>query len=267
MGDDPFIEYLNAQGYAPIALPRERFDPLTVLGGASPTTLEPYGTLADLLLPGASVPQIDSNDSAPSFADRRGSAVDASAGVNLLGSLLKVFGGSAAAATAKYQQANSFQFLFLDVKHDSVPFLRLLACLRTQPVQSATVQSVAAIPYLYVVTDTLKSSRFGVIAYDTKGAALKLDADAIKGVLGADASVTVAAGANNVMTYSGQSELRFAFRAKRLRFDSSQAGGIALVVDDATQLASRFTEGDEAPPDAFDLPAYGVAVDIAQSTP
>jgi hypothetical protein len=265
MGDDLFIEYLNERGYAPIGIPRELFDPLTLLGGLSPTTLEPYGTLADFLVPGAALPEIDRDDSAPSFANRRGSAVDANAGVSLLGSLLKLFGGNAASATAKYQQAKSYQFLFLDVKHDSVPFIRLLASLRPERVRTDTVQSVAAVPFLYVVTDTLKSSRFGVIAYDEKGAALKLDADAIKGVLGAEADVAVSAGANDVMTYSGQREPRFAFRAKRIKIGPGPAGKVTLVVDDTTQLASRFTKADEPPPDAFDLPARGVAVTIADS--
>ncbi|MBD5656183.1 MAG: hypothetical protein IAI50_13550, partial [Candidatus Eremiobacteraeota bacterium] len=206
------------------------------------------------------------DDPAPSFANRRGSAVDANAGFNLLGSLLKMFGGSAASATAKYAQASSYQFMYLNVKHDSVSLLKLLASLQPTLVETATVQSVAKVPYLYIVTETLKSNRFGVIAYDSKGAALKLDADAIQGVFGADASVAVTAGANDVMTYSGQSDLRFAFRAKRLTLATAPAGPIKFIIDDTTQLASRFTAGDAAmPPDAFDLPATGVPIDIAES--
>lgn len=264
MSADTLVDYLNKQGYSPIGIPRERFDPLTILGGTSPTTLEPIGSLAELLTPGTALPEIQRDDGAPSFANRRGSAADAKAGFNLLSNVLRLFGGSGAKASAQYQRAASFEFYYLDVMHDFVPFLQILGAFVPERLNRTTLQSLASVTYLYIVTDTLKSDKLGVAAYDGSGAAVNVDADAIAKTVGASAGFTVAGGANDSVTYGGTRQLRFAFRAKRINYHQPQ-GTIGLVFGDETQLASRFTgtgPAAPAPPDAFDLPAPGRFVDI-----
>jgi hypothetical protein len=262
MSADPFVTYLNLQHYSPIEVPREAFDPLTILGGTDPTALEPIGNLSDILTAGSAIPDIQRDDPAPNFSNRRQSAGEAKVGLNLLSKVLAFF-GAGANASAEYGGATAFEFLFLGVMHDFVPLLRLAAAFDPQRVNASTLGSIAGVPLLYVVTDTLKSSTFGVLAYDGKHAAIQLDADAIRSVLDAHAGVQVSTDASHVVTYSGPKQLRFAFRAKQLTYDAA-TGRVTLSLDEHL-LASRFAGGGPgaAPPaDAYDVPAPGQKIRI-----
>lgn len=255
---------VNQQSYAPIEIPHERFDPLTILGGESPSSLEPFGSLKDILVPGAALPEILRDDAAATISDRRAERIDAKFGLNLLRKILQAFGGTGAKASAAYERATTFECLYSDAMQDSVYLIPLLKALDEKSVEAATLASIAGAPYLYIVTDTLKSSKFGLAAYDASGAGIDLSADAIQNVLGASVGVHAAGGANHVVTYSGEKHLRFAFRAKRLTFDAATKK-ITLSFSGG-RLASKFVHAlsAEMPPEAFDLPVAAEYVSIAE---
>ncbi len=264
MAEDPLVACLNRQSYAPIEIPHERFDPLTILGGPSPTALEPFGSLQDILVPGGALPEILRDDAASTFSDRRAERIDAKFGLNLLGKVLQAFGGSGAQASAAYRHAAAFEYLYSDVLHDCVYLIPLLKALSEKSVESETLESIAGAQYIFIVTDTLKSNKFGIVAYDAGGAGIDLSADAIENVLGASAGVHASGGENHVVTYSGDKHLRFAFRAKRLTFDAA-AKKVTLSFADGPIASKSFRAGSAvSPPEAFDLPAAGEYIGIAE---
>lgn len=261
MGADPFVSYLNLQHYNPIEVPHEQFDPLTVLGGSSPTELQPLGTLEDLLVPGTALPTIARDDPAPAFSNRRGKTVDANAGLNLLGRLLSAFGGTSATASAEYKDADSFEYLYLGVRHDFVLPLRVLPVFQTSNLQTSALDAIAAMRYAYLVTDTLKSNEFGIVAYDGKGGSIQLDADAIQNAVGAHAGIKVDGESGSLVTYTGDAYLRFAFRALRLTYDSATRH-VALQIDSTFLVSRAVGEAPALPADAYELIAAGQAIDV-----
>lgn len=259
MSDESLVSYLNLQGYNPIAIPREQFDPLTILVGNAPANLKYVGDLADLVQPGTTLPEIHRDDAVPAFGNRRSKELDGQAGFNVLGTLLAALGGSGAGISAAYGRASSVQYLFLEVLHDYVAPLRLANILDSRSLNPATVASLQS-PLVYIVTDTLKSSQFAVVAYDGAHAKLQLDAAAIRDIVGAGVSVSAGSAADGLISYSGPRRLSFAFRALRLVIG---ANNIPRLLLDDTFIVARAVASATLPPEAYRVLAPGKAVELS----
>jgi hypothetical protein len=261
MTDVSLVPYLNLQGYNPIAVPREQFDPLFLIGGTSRTNLKFLGRLPTLLKPGTPLPEVFRDDEAPAFGNRLSDSVDAKAGLHFLGAILAAFGAGSLGVSGEYSKAATLEYLFLNVKHDYVAPLEVAAALTLAALNPAVVANVQGFPFLYLVSDTLKSNLFAVVAFDDKNAKIELNADAIKQIVGGDVSVGVANGQHNVVSYSGTKELRFAFRAIPLKLYADKEP--ELQIDDAF-LVARAVPAKTLPPEAYEVLAPGTAVDITE---
>jgi hypothetical protein len=260
MADASLVTYLNLQGYNPIAVPREQFDPLFLIGGNSRTNLKFLGRLSTLMKPGT-LPEVFRDDEAPAFGNRLSDAVDAKAGLHFLGAILAAFGAGSLGASGQYAKATTLEYLFLNVKHDYVAPLEVAAALTLEALNPAVVANVRSFPYLYLVSDTLKSNLFAVVAYDDKNAKIELNADAIRDIVGGNVSVGVTSGQHSVVSYSGDKELRFAFRGIPLKLYTDKEP--VLQIDDAF-LVARAVAPRTLPPEAYEILAPGAAVDISE---
>jgi len=114
-----------------------------------------------------------------------------------------------------YQQANTIEFVFEDVLVDSVYPTALAKYLSTvKPnIASPIIDDLNEEGGAFVITETIKSNRFGVVAYDQKGAVIDVDVAGIQNVLGATSKVSVSKDAIGIVSYIGQKFLRFGFKA------------------------------------------------------
>jgi hypothetical protein len=259
MADAGLVSYLNLQGYSPIAIPREQFDPLRIIGGPSQTELSYLGTLSTVLKSGTPLPEISRDDDAAAFGNRLSNVLDAKVGLQFLGSVLKAFGVASANASAAYSGAKWLQYLFLNVQHDYIAPLDLMSTVTLATLNAAVVAKLQTIPYVYIVSDTLKSNLFAVVAYDEQNAKLELNADAIKGLVGVNAGVGVSNGKNSSVSYNGPKPLRFAFRAISAKFYADKDPEINI---DTEFLVARAVARKTLPPEAYEVLAPGQAINL-----
>jgi hypothetical protein len=240
---DQSLSYLNAVGY-------------NVVSFAGPRKNLGYmGDLSDLVVPGPPLPEIERDDPAGDVVGRRTNRFEASVGLNLLEKLLSAFGGNEAKISAGYNHAASIQIIFLNVMHDFVAPLRVGNYLRNTRIQPESLETLSQYEHLYLVTDTLKSNQFGVVAYDQKEDAIEINADAIQNILGAQASVKVASQADHVIRYSGSKRLRFGFRALDVLYDEQHSTVRLNVHEDLLVARAKVDKQQEPalPPEAFEL--------------
>ena len=257
---DALVAYLNLQGYNPIEIPREQFEPLRVLGGKSPTDQSYLGTLSSILTPGAPLPEVSRDDQAAEFGNRLSNAVDAKVGLSFLKSILKAFGASSADASAAYSGAKWMQYLFLNVQHDYIAPLDLMSTMTLKNINTAAVSNLQRNPYVYIVSDTLKSNLFAVVALDENNAKLELNADAIKGLVGLNAGVGVSKGNNSNVSYSGPKSLRFAFRAIGAKFYTDRDPELNIGNE---FLVSKDDSEKTLPAEAYEVLAPGQAISLS----
>jgi hypothetical protein len=239
MAEATLIQALSEQRYSQFSLPQTAFEPLILLGGSSKTELGYVADLKDLLQPGAPLPEIRRDVEAPDFSDRLSKKVNRALGVNLLGSVLKAFGGNAAGIAAAYDRADTFAYFYSNVLHDFVLPYHLGKALTEKTLVPGEIDRLkSGYPLLYVVTDTLKSNKFGVVAYDEKNGKFELKADAIASVVGADVSISGSSGADSALSYSGEKYLRFGFRAMQLAADAKE--GAKLIIEHTFLIARAF---------------------------
>lgn len=263
MCQDQSISYLNAIGYNMVSLPREQFEPLMIFGGP-PSDLQYLGGLSDLFLPGAPSPQIQRDDPAAEVVGHRSNRLESSVGFNLVGRLLGAFGGTGANASAGYSNAAAVQLVFLNVFHDFVAPLQIGNYIRSAQTQPGSLDMVRQYERVYIITDTLKSNQFGIIAYGKEEEALEVSADAIQDILGAKGNVKITNQADNVVCYTGEKQLRFGFRALGLSYDQKSAM-LKLDVDHRFLVARAAMEPQSTPflpPEMYELLAVDELIDI-----
>jgi hypothetical protein len=65
----------------------------------------------------------------------------------------------------------------------------------------------------YVITETIKSDSFGVVAYDSVNSTIDVDLAGIQKAIGVNARVAVSKDATRKISYKGDKFLRFGFKA------------------------------------------------------
>jgi hypothetical protein len=257
MCQDKVINYLNAIRYNAVLMPREQFDPLMVFGGDS-DDLHYLGSLEDLVASESALTPITRDDQAPNISGRRTDKLEAKVGVDLLGRLFQAIGGGSIKAAAQDQQSGGFEVILLNVLHDFVAPLKIASYLANARLRDGIAESLVAYKTLYLVSETLKSNQFGVVAFDGNDSGAQLSAEAIQGLISASASIEVTKGSGGSMCYKGDKQLRFAFRALPLAWSETD-GSVRLGVDNERLVARA--EGD-TPLDVFPVIAPRSLLDL-----
>ncbi|MEJ5329007.1 MAG: hypothetical protein WHT07_02500 [Desulfobaccales bacterium] len=254
---DRSISFLNENlGYNVIALPRERFDPLMVLGGPL-SGLRFLGYLGDLVKTRAPLPPVEVDDPMPDLAGRRSDLQEAKVGLTFLETLLKALGWQGGSLALSFKEAAFIQMVYRDVRHDFVAPMSVLNYLAEAAVNPQTPEIFRQCEAVVLVTDTLKSNCFGVMAYDRDKRALDLDIGALQEVVGVEAGILVSRESEGNLLYRGTRQLRFAFRGLRLVLDEERS---RLGLDLEEEMMVARAKAGEEPPAALPLESYVVPV-------
>jgi hypothetical protein len=123
---------------------------------------------------------------------------------------------------AHYAKAASIELVFQDVLLDTMDLSALGKYL-------GSTRPTAVNPWLahldgpgkaYVVTEIIKSDKFGVVAYGENSETLELDSEAIQQMLGGNAKVTHSGSRTRELVYQGHKHLVFGFRAVEFWIDT-----------------------------------------------
>jgi hypothetical protein len=260
---DRSVSFLNELGYNVIALPRERFEPLMVLGGP-PTGLRYLGDLGDLVTGASPPPDIQRDDPVPALAGRRSNRQELSLGVSFLERLLATMGWQGGSLSVGFREAAFVQMVYLEVRHDFVAPLRVGNYLAGARPQSLAPEIFRQCEAVVLVTDTLKSTCFGVAAYDRQEQALELRAEAIQELLGAEAGIRVSASGEGYLVFQGPRPLRFGFRGLGLALSEDHSRlQLNLREDLAGALARGIQEGPrDLPPEVYEVPRVGELLEV-----
>ena len=223
--DDPAISYLKNYGYSVLRLPRTDFMPLQILAEQG-RDLVPLGQLSTVIAPrgGEGTPAAKTDLPAPTINGRLTNDVSPGVGLGILGGIIGAMGGQHLELAATYENAAALAFEFSDVSGDEIEIAALdqyLASADVDP-RSKHVSTLLDANEVYVVTRTIKSTTFTVIAKKKDGVGLTLDAPVVQEVVGAKVEVSVAGTAKDRIVYKGKLPLVFGFQAVQLFYDTGR---------------------------------------------
>lgn len=211
---DKSLTFLNDKGYNVVRLPRAGIEPLDLLGRDG-RSMEWLGRLDALWRSPNPVPQLRAPQPAADIEGKTTSALELSAGLALLKGVLSAF-NVGAGLDAAYRHAATLEFAFSNVRSVAVAPLEVGSYLARG---SADLGNPVIERYFmddhtdgFVIAEVLKSDRLKVTARREDGAELKVDADQIKGALGAKVGVSTGGAHDSTLTYAGDTPVTFGFK-------------------------------------------------------
>jgi hypothetical protein len=243
------IDFLRGLGYTPIQLPRERIHPLDLVGKlAGGGRAKQLGSLTKLVVGTVPAPEIVRDEQVGQVSGKRTDKLDIGIGLNLLSKFFSALGVFSASINAAFARARQIEFQYEDVTSDSVDIVDLRGYLGKRP--SLDPHNPVVDDYflgdgqVVVLTRTLKSTGFGVIASDEKGNKVDIDIDVLNDDL-AKAGVNAARGSEMKVSFKGATPLVFAFQGLMLRIDT---GGLRVSDDVPAELGIFASRPGEAGP-------------------
>ncbi|WEK21665.1 MAG: hypothetical protein P0Y49_11015 [Candidatus Pedobacter colombiensis] len=241
--NDQSLRYLKSFGYNVVRLPRADIRPLQILmkNGSS---LEPLGDLSALLIAGTHkpLPAVSPNVKTASISGKRTSDLALDVGLDILGNIIGAMGGGSIGLKSQYSNARTIAFEFHDVLADSVQIVELdqfLTDSGTDPF-STHLKRLLESDKIYIITSTIKSKSLSVEASKKDKTSVDVNASAIKDILGPKIKVNVNTDRSSTMSFAGDEDLIFGFKAIKLvyedgkyaSFDTVNGGGVAMAVPD-----------------------------------
>lgn len=211
---DKSLTLLNDMGYNVVRQPRAGIEPLDVLGRDG-RSMEWLGRLDSLWRSPIPVPRTRPPQPAADIEGKKTSNLELSAGLALLKGMLSAF-NVGAGLDAAYRDAAALEFAFSNVRSIGVAPLEIGAYLA----QGSTDPGNPVIERYFmdddtdgfVITEVLKSDRLNVTARNDKGRELTIDADQIKGAVGAKIGVSAGGTGEATISYQGDVALTFGFK-------------------------------------------------------
>jgi hypothetical protein len=218
---DDSITYLNHLGYNVILTPREGLAPGLVLAGVK-TALDRLGPLSDFVQGSPPLPFVQGNLQAPNVTQKTSNKLGLDLGVNLLDRLLKAMNACDGKIGAHYAKAANIELIFEDVLLDTMDPSALGKYLGSTLPDTVNpwMAHLDGPGKAYVVTEIIKSDKFGVVAYGENSETLELDTQAIQQMLGGNAKVTQSGSRTRELVYQGPKHLVFGFRAVEFWIDT-----------------------------------------------
>ncbi|MFL6845306.1 MAG: hypothetical protein ACJ8ER_10550 [Allosphingosinicella sp.] len=217
--------YLKGLGYGTIALPRAGIKPMLMLA-KSGDRLTRLGPLTGTFLPGdAPLPVVSRERSAP-VSGTKSEKIDASIGLDILGTVIGALAGSTLGIKAAYKNARKVAFEFGDVMEDRVDINALDQYLSAGSVAGNVgnfLKEVLKRDEVYVITSTLDAGEISVDASGEHEASLGLEIPVIQQIVGGKIAVSAGGASSTKITYRAN-DLPLAFGLQVVQ----------LIVDDAT---------------------------------
>lgn len=221
---DPTITYLKGLGFSVVRLPRPDMRPLQLLAdhGGELTNL---GEVATIMKPGpVGMPPLKLDLPGPALAGEQASTLSIGLGLSVLGTVLGAMGAGKLGLDVAYKAASKVTFEFTDTLRDELEIAALdkfLGAADVDPAARGVAQLLDA-DDIYIVTSTLKSSKITVTSKDSAGTDVALKVPEIKGIVGANVSVSASQDASAKITYEGKLPLIFGFQAVRLFYEDGR---------------------------------------------
>lgn len=241
--------YLKPFGYSNLGVPKANVRPLVMLG-ESGGRLTPIGPLAGTFVPGAvPVPEV-MRQRVASISGAASEKLDASLGLDILGSAISALAGSTLGMKAAYKDAKQVQFEFGDVMEDYVDVTGIDAFLSSATINSTVGQFLRTAldrDNVYVVTAAVDSRQITVKATAESGSDLSLDVPVVQQLVGGKVSVGSSGSNSSTLTYtSTETPLAFGVKVVRLIYEDGLYRTLKLVKPGGTSLAGTEGESDES---------------------
>ena len=239
---DESITYLKDRGYCVIRTPRSDISPLDTLLKSGKKDLTRLGELGNITVAGKnSLPKLSLDNQGPGEINgKESSTTKIEIGLNILGGIIGALGGNKLALTAGYSKAKSITFTFTGVMEDHIALDLLDGYLSTasiKPDQHAVTNALID-DEVYVITSTIKTTKFTVNAKGDGGVKVDLAVPVIQEIASGSLKVDVAKSTEGIVTYEGKIPVVFGFQAVRLFYDNN---GVYTTVDplNAGEMAAR----------------------------
>src|SRR5258705_1097576 len=223
-GSDPFVNSLKSFGYNIVRLPKADIQPLLLLS-KNGDNLDRLGAVTKLLTPGdvVAAPRIATDIPAANINGSRTGTMKIGLGLSILGNIIGAMGGNLG-VEAQYQQAKSAVFEFQSVLQDQIEIVELDQYLGDADINPANVfvSQLLDADKLYVVTATIKSTKFTFETKKSDGTELKVQVPVIQQVVGGNVSVASDSTVASKLTYEGKIPLIFGFQAVQLFFEDGR---------------------------------------------
>lgn len=220
---DESITFLKDRGYCVLRMPRGDSKPLQTLLKAGKKDLTRLGELATITIPGANpLPPLSVDNEAPiEISGKESSSTKIEIGINILGNIIQALGGNKIGLSLGFSKAKTMTFKFEDVLEDHIDVDKLDLYLSTCGFRSdmTTVTDALIDDEVFVITSTIKTTKFVINAKGDSGAKVSLDVPAISGVASGSLSVDTAKATEGTVVYEGTKPVIFGFQAVRLFFD------------------------------------------------
>lgn len=228
------VDFLRDNGYTPIRTPRERIQPLDLIGklpgGGTPKQLT---SLKKIMIPrpDAPDPEVIRDEAVSQLAGKKTDRLDIGIGLNLLGTIFRALGGVSASLSAAFKNARQVEFLYEDVLSDFVDIGDLLDYLGKRP--SLNHKNPLIEKYflgdgqVVVITRVLKSNAFSVVASDEKGRKVDIEVNVLQKEL-AKGGIQASKDSEMKVSFKGSKHLVFAFQGFMLHIDT---GGLNISED------------------------------------
>jgi hypothetical protein len=211
---DDSLTYLNHLGYNVISLPRENIEPLLVIGGKK-KKLEVLGPLSHFVLGASYVPTVKYDQTASKITSKKTNKLDSRLGIELMNKYLSALDATSGKLNVGYEKAVEIEIVFENVLYDSVYITDIDDYLSSATPKTKTLlmECINEEGEAHIITETIKSNSFGVIAYDKDKHELNLDIKGIQSLLGGGSGINVSKDENLKVSYQGDKFLKFGFKA------------------------------------------------------
>ena len=237
---DPVLSLLKDFSYNVVRLPRTGIRPLQILEKQG-DDLVVLGEVPDLFKAGnIALPPVGPDEQAAFINGKRTRNLSISVGLSLLGGIIGAITGSKVKLDAGYKKASALAFEFHDVKVNQINQLQLSKFLTAAKIDE-TVGPPAKLleaDKLYIITSTIKSTKFTTEALKEGGLAVEVDTPIIKSVVGASVAVQSEGSSKSKITYKGDVPLVFGFQAVRMEFEKGAFKGFKQVSADSAAVRS-----------------------------
>ncbi len=234
---DQSTKFLKGLGYNVVRLPRQGIAPLQLIGVQNGDA-QYLGDLSGLVLAGGgALPTLRPNERAGDVNGQRSSELSAAIGVNILAAIVGSMGGNLG-IKAYYKSAKTVTFEYTDVTGDAVAPLDVGQYLRGAQIDVENPiieQYVLGNGRLYLITRTLKSTKFRTVVTRSDGGSVAAEIPEIQKVVGGNIEVKADSKDSTGVTYEGKVPLVFGFQCLDvgvydgvLTLENTTAGSIAM---------------------------------------
>ncbi len=223
---DELVQVFREYGYCLVRLPRTGVQPLQLLARNRDGSYALMGAVGRLFQahPDYPEPSLPPEKPAPSqILGRESTKLKRSIGLELLGNFTEALGLGDASADIENERVDKISFELHQVKVQEIDFFDLDRFLNRAELDSAAKDSVQKVKNgdLYIISAILKAKAFSIKTYDENEKAIKAIVQDNHEIIGIKGEIGTNQENEHNITYTGEQELIFAFKAAQIKYENS----------------------------------------------